>query len=60
MAVAVLTTILVFTLPKDAAFVVGWSVPFVWAGIWALGTTLYVRKELRREAKTWSKVEAAA
>lgn len=56
--VAVLTTVLVSTLTHDAAFVVGWSVPFFWAGIWALGTILYVRKQLRYEAETWNK-EAA-
>ena len=60
MVAAVLTTVLVFTLSKDAAFVVGWSVPFVWAGIWASGTIIYVRKELKREVRTWNKLEQPA
>lgn len=59
LAMAVVTTILIFTLPKEAAFVVGWSVPIVWAAVWALVTTMYVRRELKREETTWSKADAA-
>ena len=51
---AVLTTILVFTLGKDAAYVIGWSLPFVWAGIWIAGTIWYVKKKLRDEKKAWA------
>ena len=61
LSAAVLTTVLVFTLPKDAAFVVGWTVPFVWAGIWACATLVYVRRMLRVELSVWkgdSSVEA--
>lgn len=59
MGVAVLTTVLVFTLSsRDAVFVVGWSVPFVWAGIWTVGTIVYVRNQLRLEQETWNKEEA--
>jgi hypothetical protein len=58
-AVAVVCTILIFTIPADAAYVVGWSVPFVWAGVWTLATFWYVNRELKRERIEWSK-EAAA
>jgi len=51
---AVLTTILIFTLSRDAAYVVGWSLPFVWAGIWTPVTIWYVRKKLRDEKKAWT------
>ncbi|KAK6393914.1 hypothetical protein LTR65_002291 [Meristemomyces frigidus] len=51
---AVLTTILVFTLSGEAAYCVGWAAPFVWAGIWTLATYLYVKKNLRDEQKQWA------
>lgn len=50
---AVVTTILVFTLDKDPAYVVGWTAPFVWAGVWTLGTVWYVKKDLKLEAERW-------
>ena len=53
-AMAVLTTILVFTIGKNAAYVVGWSIPFIWAGIWTVGTIMYVKKKLREEKKAWA------
>lgn len=58
-ATAVLTTILVFTLTKDAAYCVGWSLPFVWAGIWTLGTFWYVKRKLAEEKKAWAEEVAA-
>jgi hypothetical protein len=55
---AILCTILIFTLDwGDAAFRMGWSVPFVWAGIWAGLTIPYVQRELKKEADLWA-VEA--
>jgi hypothetical protein len=65
-AAAILTTILVFTLDsKDAAYVIGWSLPFLWAGIWTLVTWWYVRRKLAEEKKAWAeevtaKAEASA
>ena len=50
---AALTTTLIFTLSDDAAYSVGWSLPFVWAGIWVIGTIWYVKKKLREEKTTW-------
>ncbi|KAJ3946201.1 uncharacterized protein N0V96_004561 [Colletotrichum fioriniae] len=51
---AVLCTALIFTLDGEVAYVVGWSLPFVWAGVWTVATFWYVKRELRREAKAWS------
>ena len=53
---ATLTTILVFTLERDAAYVVGWTLPFIWAGIWAPCTIWYVKRELRHEGEAWREV----
>lgn len=52
-AMAVVTTILVFTLSRDAAYTVGWSAPFVWAGVWVLATIWYVKKDLKLERDRW-------
>ncbi|KAI5282481.1 hypothetical protein KEM54_002712 [Ascosphaera aggregata] len=55
---ATLSTILVFTLPPDAAYAVGWSLPFVWAAIWTAITIPWVQWFLRREKKAWSQLTA--
>lgn len=56
---AVLITILVFTLPGNAAFCVGWIAPFVWAGIWTVATIWYVKRELKIEKTAWAAEVAA-
>jgi len=58
MGAAVVTTILVFTLERNAAYIVGWCLPFVWAGIWATMTIFYVKRELKHERQEWGKPEA--
>lgn len=52
-AMAVVCTILIFTVSEDAAYAIGWSVPFGWAGVWALATVWYVKRELKRETDHW-------
>jgi hypothetical protein len=56
LAAATLTTILVFTLERDAAYVVGWVLPFLWAGIWTPITFWYVKKELKHEREEWQRI----
>jgi hypothetical protein len=46
---AVLFTVLVFTLPGAAVYAVGWAGPFPLAGLMAVWTTFYVKSELRKE-----------
>lgn len=56
---AILTTILIFTLDsRDAAYVIGWTVPFVWAGVSALITTYWVKWGLKKEKRTWTEQRA--
>ncbi|KZP23266.1 hypothetical protein FIBSPDRAFT_737692 [Athelia psychrophila] len=38
----------------DKVFWVGWSVPFVWAGVWAWLTIRYVKACLREEREAWA------
>jgi hypothetical protein len=52
--VGVITTVLVFTLKRDVGYAVGWSLPFVWGGVWTILTIWYVRRELRRENEEWA------
>ena len=59
LACAVLCTILIFTIEHDAAYVVGWSVPFIWGGVWTVGTIWYVRRCLAREKRVWAEELAA-
>lgn len=50
---AVVTTILVFTLEPEVAYVVGWTLPFIWAGIVTLWTFWYVKRCLKYELEKW-------
>ena len=56
---AVVLTILIFTIQHEAAYCVGWAVPFIWGGIWAMITIWYVKRMLREEQRQWS-LEVAA
>ena len=56
---AIVTTILICVLPYDPAYVVGWSLPFVWAGVWTLATIWYVKRELKKEKIAWTEEMAA-
>ncbi|KAI0124037.1 hypothetical protein BJ170DRAFT_71219 [Xylariales sp. AK1849] len=56
---AVLCTILIFGLDSvDAAYAIGWSVPFIWGGIWTAATFWYAKRELKKERVLWA-AEAA-
>lgn len=35
------------------AFGIGWTVPFLWAAVWAVGTIWYVQRQLRKEKEAW-------
>jgi len=55
---ATVTTILVFTIQYQAAYCVGWTLPFIWAGVWAVGTIWYVKRCLKYEKEEWGKAKA--
>ncbi|KAH0144542.1 hypothetical protein KCU67_g13035, partial [Aureobasidium melanogenum] len=49
-AVALMTTSLIYTVEnEDAAFGLGWSLCWVWAGVAAAITTFWVKRALRHE-----------
>ncbi|OBT53372.1 hypothetical protein VE04_07668 [Pseudogymnoascus sp. 24MN13] len=39
LAIATASTAMIFTLSRNAAYVIGWTVPFGWAALWTLITT---------------------
>ncbi|KAF2178481.1 hypothetical protein K469DRAFT_695290 [Zopfia rhizophila CBS 207.26] len=51
--IAAVTTAIVFIIQRDAAYVVGWTVPFIWAGLWTAITIPWVQKCLRDEYAQW-------
>lgn len=51
---SVVCTAIIFTIQRDIAYVVGWVVPFLWAGIWAAITIKWVQYELKREYEQWT------
>ncbi|KAK5739384.1 hypothetical protein LTR17_005289 [Elasticomyces elasticus] len=57
--IAVVLTILIFTIQHEAAYCVGWALPFIWAGVWAAITYWYVVKMLKTEQKAWEEEIAA-
>ncbi|EEP79976.1 conserved hypothetical protein [Uncinocarpus reesii 1704] len=52
---ATIITILIFTTPRDVAYTLGWTLPFVWAGLWTIITIPWVQADLRREKAAWAK-----
>lgn len=54
MGMAVLCTILIFTINAEAGYVIGWAAPFVWAGIWTWLTIFYVKRKLKEEQIAWA------
>lgn len=54
LACAAGTVYLVFDLnDTDVGYTIGWTVPFVWAGMWLLITIRYVQYMLRKELRQW-------
>ena len=51
---AVVFTILIFTLNGEVGYCVGGAAAFVWAGIWTGLTIIYVKYSLRQEKKAWA------
>lgn len=54
LAIAAGTTAMIFTLSRNAAYVVGWTVPFGWAAVWTLITMKWVQWSLKIEGRIWS------
>lgn len=58
--IAVITVAIVFTIQRDVAYVVGWTVPFLWAGLWTAITIPWVQRELKREHDQWTAAQGKA
>ncbi|OJI88148.1 hypothetical protein ASPTUDRAFT_61539 [Aspergillus tubingensis CBS 134.48] len=41
----------------ELAYTLGWSVPAIWAGIWAMVMVICIRVELRRERHYWDGID---
>lgn len=54
MGMAVVCTILIFTINAEAGYVIGWAAPFVWAGVWTLATFWYAKRKLKEEKLAWA------
>jgi len=48
------TVAIVFTIQRDAAYIVGWTLPFLWAGLWTAITIFWVKKSLAHEYEQWT------
>lgn len=53
LAIATASTAMIFTLSRNAAYVIGWTVPFGWAAVWTLITTKWVQRSLKIENRVW-------
>jgi hypothetical protein len=54
---ATVTTAIIFTIQRDAAYVVGWILPFLWAGVWAAITIPWVQRDLEKEYNDWTEAK---
>ncbi|SPO07238.1 uncharacterized protein DNG_09932 [Cephalotrichum gorgonifer] len=48
------TMVVVWTVPQEVAYGVGWGSPLVFVGIWVMATVHWVRKCLRLEKRMWA------
>ncbi|KAF2876271.1 hypothetical protein BDV95DRAFT_560343 [Massariosphaeria phaeospora] len=55
--IAAITAAIVFTIDRDAAYVVGWTLPFAWAGLWTAITIPWVQRSLRQEYEGWTEAK---
>lgn len=53
--VAAVTTVIIFTIDREIAYCLGWTLPFIWAGIWVVITIKWVQRELKIEHAEWNK-----
>jgi len=51
--VGAFVTALLWTIPEEIGYGIGWGVPFIWAGLWVFLTFGYVESCLIEERKTW-------
>ncbi|KAF2842677.1 hypothetical protein M501DRAFT_1012079 [Patellaria atrata CBS 101060] len=56
--VASATTAIIFTIDGDIAYILGWVIPFIWAGIWSWITIIWVQRDLEKERREWPKEQA--
>jgi len=56
--IAIVSTVLVFTITDNVAFGLGWGLPYAFMIIWALLTILFVKRSLAREKAVWSTAAA--
>ncbi|KIM72679.1 hypothetical protein PILCRDRAFT_81698 [Piloderma croceum F 1598] len=50
---ASIVTIMLWTIPVQIGYWIGWLVPFLWAGLWAFLTIRYVQSCLIEERNAW-------
>ena len=47
-------TAVIFTVPVEIAFGIGWGAPWVWAGLWTVYTVRYLQSKLALERLEWA------
>ncbi|KAE8453948.1 hypothetical protein EG329_007724 [Mollisiaceae sp. DMI_Dod_QoI] len=53
LAIALTVIVCIHPVPKAVAYGIGWGVPFLWAGIWAAITVLWVKSVMGKERRSW-------
>ena len=53
MVVAIITTILIFSLEENVAFGVGWGLPYISAAVFVSVSIVFVKASLKEEKRVW-------
>jgi hypothetical protein len=53
LVVGVVLMAVIFTVRREVAYGLGWTIPAIWAGIWTLVTIFWVKRALREEERDW-------
>ncbi|KAK4168135.1 hypothetical protein QBC43DRAFT_228581 [Cladorrhinum sp. PSN259] len=48
------TMVVIWTVPEEIAYGVGWGSPFVFVSIWTIISVEWIRRDLRREKRLWA------
>ncbi|THV55004.1 hypothetical protein BGAL_0016g00470 [Botrytis galanthina] len=56
--IAIISTVIIMTLPENIGFGVGWGLPYCFGFVWVCITMAFVKTQLRKEKRHWETKDA--